>query len=112
MAWHVINAEQISPKGLEVFNNEVKSENHWYSNVIKKGLSQGYNNAVEMFDAFKQAEPKKEINLDFDEAELDAYKRSIKLSRQYPEDDDEFLKETDEKEVYLSNGNLVKAVLV
>ncbi|GKV96283.1 AAA family ATPase [Pectobacterium aroidearum] len=111
MAWHVINAEQISPKGLEVFNNEVKSENHWYSNIIKKGLSQGYNNAVEMFDAFKQAEPKTEINLDFDEAALDAYKRSIKLSRQYPEDDDGFLKETDEKEVYLSNGNLVKAWL-
>ena len=111
MAWHIINAVQISPKGLARFNDKVQTENHWYSDVIKKGLNQGYGNALEMFDAFKQAEPKAEINLDFDESELDAYKRTIKLSRQYPEDDDGFLKETDEKEVYLSNGLLVKAWL-
>lgn len=111
MAWHVINAEQVSPKSLGVFNNKVQNENYWYSDVIKKGLSQDYNNAVEMFDAFKQAEPKTEANLDFDESELDLYKRSIKLSRQYPEDVDGFIKETDEKEVYLSNGLLVKAWL-
>lgn len=111
MAWHIINAEQISPKGLELFNDKVQSESHWYSDVIQQGLNQGYSNAVEMFDAFKQAEPKAEINLDFDESELDSYKRPIKLSRQYPEDDDGFLKETDEKEVYLSNGLLVKAWL-
>lgn len=111
MAWHIINAEQISPKGLQVFNDKIQSESHWYSDVIQQGLSQGYSNAVEMFDAFKQAEPKTEMNLDFDESELDLYKRPIKLSRQYPEDDDGFLKETDEKEVYLSNGLLVKAWL-
>lgn len=111
MAWHIINAEQISPKGLEVFNDKVQNENHWYSDVIKQGLNQDYSNAVEMFDAFKQAEPKTEINLDFDESELDSYKRPIKLSRQYSEDEDGFLKETDEKEVYLSNGLLVKAWL-
>jgi serine/threonine protein kinase len=110
MAWHIINAEQISPKGLETFNDKVQNENHWYSDVIKQGLCQGYNHAVEMFDAFKQAEPKTEINLDFDESELDRYKRPIKVSRQYPEDDG-FIKETDEKEVYLSNGLLVKAWL-
>lgn len=111
MAWHIINAEQISPKGLEVFNNKVQSESHWYSDVIKHGLNQGYSNAVEMFDAFKQAEPKTEVNLEFDESELDLYKRPIKLSRQYSEDEDGFLKETDEKEVYISNGLLVKAWL-
>lgn len=111
MAWHIINAEQISPKGLETFSGKIQNENHWYSDVIQQGLNQGYSNAVEMFDAFKEAEPKTEMNLDFDESELDSYKRPIKLSRQYPEDNDGFLKETDEKEVYLSNGLLVKAWL-
>lgn len=111
MAWHIINAKQISPKGLETFSGKVQNESHWYSDVIKQGLNQGFRNAVEMFDAFKQAEPKTEVNLDFDESELDSYKRPIKLSRQYTEDEDGFLKETDEKEVYLSNGLLVKAWL-
>jgi serine/threonine protein kinase len=111
MAWHIINAEQISPKGLKTFKGRVEADSNWYADVIKQALNQGYDNAIEMFDAFKQREPKTEINLDFDESELDVYKRNIKLSRQYPEDDDEFLKETDEKEVYLSNGNLVKAWL-
>ncbi|GAB1090355.1 MAG: hypothetical protein Sw1PiBPW_41550 [Shewanella algae] len=111
MAWHIINAKQISPKGLETFNGKVQNESHWYSDVIKQGLNQGFRNAVEMFDAFKQAEPKTAVNLDFDESELDSYKRPIKLSRQYAEDEDGFLKETDEKEVYLSNGLLVKAWL-
>jgi serine/threonine protein kinase len=111
MVWHIINAEQISPKGLKTFQERVEADNNWFADVIKQALNQGYDNAIEMYDAFKQAEPKTEINLDFDEAELDVYKRSIKLSRQYPEDDDRFLKETDEKEVYLSNGNLVKTWL-
>lgn len=111
MAWHIINAEQVSPKGLKKFHERVETDNYWYSSVIKQALNQSYANALEMFEALKQAEPKTEVNLDFNESEFDAYKRNIKLSRQYPEDDDDFLKETDEKEVYLSNGNLVKAWL-
>jgi superfamily I DNA and/or RNA helicase len=111
MAWHIINAEQISPKGLQTFHERVNSDQSWYAEVIKQALSQRYDNAIDMFSAFKQAEPKTEVDLDFNESEFETYKRKIKLSRQYPEDDDGFIKETDEKEVYLSNGNLVKAWL-
>lgn len=111
MAWHIINAEQISPKGLQTFHERVNSDQSWYAEVIKQALSQRYENAIDMFSAFKQAEPKTEVDLDFNESEFETYKRKIKLSRQYPEDDDGFIKETDEKEVYLSNGNLVKAWL-
>lgn len=111
MAWHIINAEQISPKGLQTFHERVNSDQSWYAEVIKQALGQRYDNAIDMFSAFKQAEPKTEVDLDFNESEFETYKRKIKLSRQYPEDDDGFIKETDEKEVYLSNGNLVKAWL-
>lgn len=111
MAWHIINAEQISPKSLQTFHERVNSDQSWYAEVIKQALSQRYDNAIDMFSAFKKAEPKTEVDLDFNESEFETYKRKIKLSRQYPEDDDGFIKETDEKEVYLSNGNLVKAWL-
>lgn len=111
MSWHIINAEQITPKGLASFQNKLEVDSNWYAGVLKQALTQNYANAIEMYEAFKQTEPKTEINLDFDESELDVYKRNIKLSRQYPEDDEAFLKETDEKEIYRSDGLLVKAWL-
>lgn len=73
MVWHIINAEQISPKGLKTFQERVEADNNWFADVIKQALNQGYDNAIEMYGAFKQAEPKTEINLDFDETELDVF---------------------------------------
>jgi Superfamily I DNA and RNA helicases and helicase subunits len=109
MAWHIIKAEQISPKSLTSFQEKLNVDSNWYAGVISNALNQSYANAIEMFDAFKQAEPKTEINLDFDESELDIFKRNINLARQYQAD--KFLKETDEKEIYLSNGTKIKSWL-
>jgi len=109
MAWHILNAVQISPKGLETFKNNVQVDTHWYSDVIRQGLDQGFSNAIEMFDAFKQAEPKTEINLDFDETELESYKRDIYLLIQYPPE--KFIKQGSGKHLFLHNGMKIKSWL-
>ena len=56
------------------------------------------------------AEPKNDTEAVFDQSELDPYRKSINHSRQFREDDD-FLVETEEREVYYSNGQVVKAWL-
>ncbi|MBJ6878072.1 hypothetical protein JG665_19065, partial [Vibrio cholerae] len=69
-----------------------------------------FSSASEFFDALKQAEPAGETIPTFDDAELDPYRHSINHSRQFREDED-FLVETAEKEVYVSGGRMVKAWL-
>jgi hypothetical protein len=46
----------------------------------------------------------------FDDSELEAYRHPINHTRQFP-DESEFLVSTDDKEVYVSEGRLVKAWL-
>jgi len=111
MAWHIYNAERITPKSLKDFPQKLESNTNWYAEVISCALNQDYVDAIKMFDAFKSAEPITDINLDFDESELEPYKRSINLARHYSADDEVFLKETDEKEIYRSDGLIVKAWL-
>lgn len=111
MAWHIFNATRISDKSLESFTETVASAEQWYAGIIRTALKQGYTNAGEMFAALTEAEPKDDINLDFDTALLEPFNRPFKVDRQYPEDDDGLIDENDEKEVYLSNGLLVKSWL-
>ena len=83
----------------------------WYVQVLLSAIEkQLYSNAGGMFDALKRAEPTIEGAFAFDDAELESYQRTINHSRQFREDG-QFIVETDEKEVYLSNGQLVKAWL-
>lgn len=111
MAWHILNAERISKKSLPGFTESISSDIKWYAEIIRNALAQRYANATDMFAAFTEAEPKDEINLEFDHSVLDPYTRRINIARHYPEDDDGFFVETDEKEVYHSNGMLVKTWL-
>ena len=54
--------------------------------------------------------PDEAIDFTFDFTRLEPFTRNINHSREYREDDD-FIIETSEKEVYQSNGMLVKAWL-
>jgi hypothetical protein len=107
MAWHILNGARISNKSLENFTEAVESSEQWYVDIIRAALSLHYENAGDMFSAFTEAEPKDEINLDFNTSLLEPYKRAINITRQYPEDDGGLVIENDEKEVYRSNGMLV-----
>ena len=112
LAWHIIEAERLSPKSLEDIDIKIElkfaEKSSWYLSILTQALSQQFQDARALFDAFKQAKPKTEYNLDFDESELEPYKHNIKVSRQYPESEEGLLLETDEKEVYLSDGLVVK----
>lgn len=111
IAWHVLTAQRISPKSIEGMKEDLSNSDNFYVPVILNALQGGiYSNAIELFDALKNAEPVDHKIAVFDQSELDPFRRPINHSRQFREDD-EFLLETEEREVYLSNGHIVKAWL-
>lgn len=111
LCWHVLTDERISQVSLEKLDEKLKACTAWYGPVLYRAINeQIYLNACDLFDALKNAEPNEESTFEFDDSELDPYRRNINHSRQYREDDD-FIVETNEKEVYISDGMLVKAWL-
>ncbi|MGR5463989.1 AAA domain-containing protein [Photobacterium damselae] len=111
LCWHIFNDERISPVSLEKLDEKLASCSEWYSLVLENAIARGrYHNAEELFDALKEAEPSDACTFEFDDSELEPYRRNISHSRQYREDDD-LIVETDEKEVYVSGGLMVKAWL-
>ena len=111
LSWHILNAKRISPKSIAEIKEEAVTSTSFYGPVLLSALTGGhFADATELFDALKDAEPKDGEILSFDQAELDPYRKTINHSRQFREDDD-FLVETEEREVYLSNGLIVKAWL-
>ncbi|HAU4931115.1 AAA domain-containing protein [Aeromonas hydrophila] len=110
VAWHLLSGKRMSPKSLQTIQDEMLNSEAWYSNALLNAVTAKFNSAADFFDALKQAEPIGETIPTFDDTELDPYRHSINHSRQYREDDD-FLVETTEKEVYVSGGRLVKAWL-
>ena len=89
LAWHIIQAKRISPVSLDEMKNKLADETAWYAEILREALSD-----IPSFDFTK----------------LEPFTHDINHSRAYREDDD-FIVETSEKEVYCSNGLLVKAWL-
>lgn len=110
VAWHLLSGKRMSPKSLETVQDNMLNSQHWYSDVLLDAVAAKFVSATEFFDALKQAEPAGNAIPTFDDTELDPYRHAINHSRQYREDDD-FLVETSDKEVYISGGRLVKAWL-
>ncbi|MDF1692252.1 MAG: AAA domain-containing protein [Zhongshania sp.] len=110
VAWHLLSGTRMSPKSLETVQDDMLNSDQWFSEVLLAAVAARFASATEFFDVLKQAEPAGEPIPTFDDADLDPYRHAINHSRQYREDDD-FLVETAEKEVYVSGGRLVKAWL-
>lgn len=110
VAWHLLSGTRMSPKSLETVQDDMLNSDQWFSEVLLDAVAAKFASATEFFDALKQAEPAGEPIPTFDDAELDPYRHAINHSRQYREDDD-FLVEKADKEVYVSGGRLVKAWL-
>ncbi len=110
VVWHLLSGTRMSPKSLETVQDDMLNSDQWFSEVLLDAVAARFASATEFFDALKQAEPAGEPIPTFDNAELDPYRHAINHSRQYREDDD-FLVETADKEVYVSGGRLVKAWL-
>lgn len=110
VAWHLLSGKRMSPKSLETVQDSMLNSQYWYSEVLLDAVAAKFASATEFFDALKQAEPAGKAISTFDDTELDPYRHAINHSRQYREDDD-FLIETSDKEVYISGGRFVKAWL-
>jgi serine/threonine protein kinase len=111
LSWHILQARRLSPKSLKTVKDEITGSDDWYSPVIKLAIDgHSFRTAKDFFEALKESEPAINDKFDFDVEELSAFTHAINHSRQYRENDD-FLVETDSKEVYRSNGRLVKAWL-
>ena len=110
VAWHLLMAQRMSPKSLENIQNEMLSSSEWYADVLLDAVTGKFKDASAFFDALKRAEPQGESIPTFDDSELEAYRHPINHTRQFP-DEGEFLVSTDDKEVYISEGRLVKAWL-
>lgn len=111
LSWHILTAQRISPKTVENFSEQLSESTCPYAPVLLGALKhRDVPNAGALFDALKEAEPSNDAEMSFNWSELSPYIKSISHSRQYREDED-FWVETQEKEVYLSNGQLVKAWL-
>ncbi|MEZ8773592.1 AAA domain-containing protein [Vibrio atlanticus] len=111
LCWHILTDERISPVSLENLGEKLASCCEWYSDVLNNAINEGaYQNAEALFGALKEAEPSDASTFEFDDSELEPYRKNINHSRQYREDDD-FIVETDEKEVYVSDSLMVKAWL-
>ncbi|WP_427144051.1 AAA domain-containing protein [Pseudomonas nitroreducens] len=110
VSWHLLTAQRMSPKSLENIQDEMLASSEWYSEVLLEAVTGKYKDASVFFDALKRSEPQSEPIPTFDDAELETYRHPINHTRQFP-DQGEFLVSTDDKEVYVSEGRLVKAWL-
>lgn len=111
ICWHIFIGERVSEDSLSNFETSLKEDEHWISSILYQALvGTEAPNACKLFELIKQQEPKSEEVKIFDSSQFERFTHSISHYKQYREDDDYFV-ENDEKEVYLSNGNLVKAWL-
>lgn len=111
LAWHIIHAKRISPSSIDDMKTKLHEESEWYGDLLRTALSDNlFSNAIEFLEEFDQAKPNQAVDFSFDFSKLEPFTHNINYSRAYREDDD-FIVETSEKEVYCSNGQLVKAWL-
>jgi len=111
IAWHLLSAKRISPKSLETIREDLLACTDWYGPALIEAVeAKGFQHAGDLFERLMQSEPADQTLQTFDDSELFAYRQGINHSRQFREDDS-FIVETDEKEVYFSNGHVVKAWL-
>ncbi|MWK59814.1 AAA family ATPase [Pseudomonas otitidis] len=110
VSWHLLTAQRLSPKSLENIQDEMLSSSEWYAGVLLEAVTGKFKEASVFFDALKRAEPQSESIPTFDDSEMEAYRHPINHTRQFP-DQGEFLVSTDDKEIYISEGRLVKVWL-
>ena len=111
LCWHILKAERLSKNSIKSFQEELNRDQDWYSHIIKQAFTeQIFSNATDFLEAIKNASPKEIKDFSFDFSKLEPYYNTISHYREFREDDD-YIVEGDKKEVYLSDGRLVKAWL-
>lgn len=111
LAWHILQAQRVSPNSLQEMAQKLPNETEWYAGVLRTALSNTpFENAQTFLIAFNDNKPDIKLDFSFDFGKLESFYHDISHSREYREDDD-LIVESNEKEIYRSNGYLVKAWL-
>lgn len=110
VSWHLLTAQRMSPKSLASIQDEMLESTDWYAGVLLDAVAGKFKDATAFFDALKDVEPHGETIPTFDDTELEPYRHPINHTRQFP-DEGKFLVSTDDKEIYLSQGRVVKVWL-
>ncbi len=110
ISWHILQAKRLSDTSLKNFKTQIEIADEWFYKPIINALHAKYANAQEFYDDFCQSAPNDDRDFSFDTKKLEPFYRDINHSRAYREDDDMII-ESSEKEVYISNGQFVKAWL-
>lgn len=110
VSWHLLVAKPMTPKSLQLVSCDLKEKNNWYTPILLNAVTAKYKDASEFFNEFIENIPVSEEIAIFDDKELDKYRREINHSRQFREDED-FIVERSDKEVYISEGRLIKVWL-
>ncbi|MFA0173499.1 hypothetical protein AB4424_26300, partial [Vibrio splendidus] len=78
LCWHILTDERISPVSLENLGEKLASCCEWYSDVLNNAINEGaYQNAEALFGALKEAEPSDASTFEFDDSELEPYRKNI-----------------------------------
>lgn len=110
MAWLILRAKRLSTRSLIEIKEDLSTHHTWYAPIISKALEVNsddrYPDAGSFLDAFNRGLPKTQPIKLFDESDLELYRKTIRLHKEYPEES--FLLEGEIKEVYRSGDCIVK----
>lgn len=111
MLWHLLSGQRISEDSRKTLQDDLQNSHAFYASVLYDAIFNNvFKDAIAFSTAFQDAEPKRAEIPTFDVKLLEPYRYGINHSRQFrPSEHVDFLVETDEKEVYCSNGFIVKA---
>ncbi len=110
LAWLILKAKRLSDRSLKEIAPDLAEFGAWYSSTIKKAIennpAERYADASAFFEAFSKAVPKDNPIEIFDESDLEPFRKSIRLHKEYPDED--YLLDGEIKEVYRSGDCVVK----
>lgn len=107
IAWALIKAQRLTPRFEESTMEQLAKCEDWYGGVLLTALKgKQYAKAGLLLDALVANEPSKEAEFEFSGKQLERFVKHSKVNRLFPETD--FVSESDLKEVYKSDSQLVK----
>ncbi|MCF7996085.1 MAG: NERD domain-containing protein [Chromatiaceae bacterium] len=110
LAWLILKAKRLSERSLKEIEPDLAQLGAWYSPIIEKAVENNpadrYADASAFFEAFTGSVPQGKAIEIFDESDLEPFRTSIRLHKEFP--DDEYLLDGEIKEVYRSGDCVVK----
>ena len=111
LSWHILTGTRLSPASIADLPQKIAKTDSWYARLLEKALDgESYNYASEFQAEFTEVEPQSSKSQQFDFSLLEPYRYEFAHIREFPEEGDPLVYESS-KEVYVSDGRIVKAWL-